>query len=392
MKKQKIKKLRLPPIGLEMLEFPLNRHISDSAPPKITAPTGDPNEVERLYRCEIDEFNESLGGSFARVPFAWTKVSGEPFGDFTGIQGERIFRHIRARFVGGHWSRPLKGVARDLRRFAITTQASRFQGGERCACIQGVHREGDLTTFDIGVAPYEHGFATIGSQGVHLSLDRRQLAAVRSVYDGDGDAKVRVLKKLVKQLRKRFGDCTIREALHKLHKGVLPPFGSPFVDSLGGMIALITAGKYVVLGLRTPGNVSVNFGINVASSGGFTYEPEEIESMGFSSWVESQMRRELEEELGIPGNACTITVLAFTREAARAGASDFVGLIEFSGSLDELVHLARTNPIPIMDVDRLYAIPIAQAREMITRPHITKVIHPKAVMALILWHRYLSLR
>ncbi|OHA91746.1 MAG: hypothetical protein A2758_03205 [Candidatus Zambryskibacteria bacterium RIFCSPHIGHO2_01_FULL_49_18] len=394
MKAQKVRKLRLPAINLELPEFPLTRPVYHGAPPKIPAPTGDPQEVWLLFKPQIDAFNRSLGG-FAPLPFAWPTVDGRPFGDFTGIRGDVPFRHIRARLDEGPEFKQRPKLATNIIDYSVISQALSFYNGDRCTCLQGIRRlEGGALEFTIGVEPYITVFGSMSSQGVQFtSGNRQQIAAIKSAYGENGGAKVALLNRLVKKLQKRFGDVTIREALHAYYKGELPPFGSPFVNLfMGSAVLVTTADEHVILGRRTPGNVSVNFGINVASSGGFNYDAEEIKTHGFSSFVEAQIRRELLEELGVPGNACTVTVLAFVREVARAGAPDFIGFVEFNGTHEELVHLARNNKFPNLDVDTLYAIPFAQARDMILRPNITKVIHEKAVLALTLWSRYHSIR
>lgn len=84
-----------------------------------------------------------------------------------------------------------------------------------------------------------------------------------------------------------------------------------------------------------------------------------------------------------------MTVLALVRELSRAGSPEILALIEFYGTLRELVRRMESNHHPEQDVDAIFALPLADARVLVREPDAGKVLQPKALATLIMLDRHL---
>jgi len=158
---------------------------------------------------------------------------------------------------------------------------------------------------------------------------------------------------------------------------------------LGMAAVIVTDDGYAVFGRRAKQRVSVNTGINLATSGGFRYDRDKLESLGFSRFVETEILREAKEEVALNGNDCAVTILAIVRELSRAGSPEILALIEFYGKLSELVRRMESNHHPEQDVDAIFALPLSEARALVREPDAGKVLQPKALVNLIMLDRYL---
>lgn len=82
----------------------------------------------------------------------------------------------------------------------------------------------------------------------------------------------------------------------------LPNLGDLVASYVLGMAAVIvTADSYAVFGRRAKQRVSVNTGINLATSGGFRYDRDKLQELGFSRFVETEILREAKEEVTLYG-------------------------------------------------------------------------------------------
>ncbi|MCR4311043.1 MAG: hypothetical protein NUV54_00515 [Candidatus Taylorbacteria bacterium] len=364
--------------------FPLNHRLKDSPPP-IPAVLGDPQEAWTLYGKEIGEFGSAVGPEYVSVPFTFPKIGNRRYGDFVGSAGQREFRHTRVTLT----DEPMR-LARqmqEVRRFADLAQVLRFPKSEECACVQGLSLVRGVPSFTVGPAPYEAVFATMNSQGLRFELTSHQLSAAELFWGEKGRSE---LSRLTAKLKARYGNVTVRQAVHQYSKG-LPQLGDPVANYVLGMAAVVTTTDgYVVLGRRAKHRVSVNTGISLATSGGFRFDRERLEDLGFSRFVETEILREAFEEVSIRGNDCAVTVLALVRELSRAGSPEILALIEFYGTLKELVKRMETNHHPEQDVDAVFALPVNDARALVHEPNAGKVLQPKALANLIMLDRHLK--
>lgn len=380
----KTKNVRLRGGKYEFLVFPLNHRLKDSPPP-IPAVLGDPEEPVRLYEPEITAFQHAVGTEYVRVPFVFPSVGNRRYGDFVTGAGQRELRHTRVELS----QKPLV-LARPMqeaRRFADLAQVLRFPKSEECACLRDLSLRNGAPTVTIGPGPYEEVFATMNSQGLQFSLTREQLAAAKIFWGERGE---RELRRLTCKLKERYGPVTIRQAVHAYSKG-LPAFGGKAASYVLGMAAAVLTGDgYVVFGRRAKQRVSVNTGINLATSGGLRYDRDRIHELGFSRFVETEILREAREEVAVSGNDCAVTILALVRELSRAGSPEILALLEFYSTLRELVGRMEGNQHPEQDIDAVFALPLAEARALVCEPDAAKALQPKALAALIMLDRFLK--
>lgn len=378
------KSFRLRGGNYEFKFFPLNHKLKDSPPP-IPAILGDPREVWKLYEKEIEAFQNAVGPEYVKTPFTFAGIGNRRYGDFVGNIGQREFHHTKVVLS----EEPLK-LARPMqrvRRFADLAQILRFPKSEECACVRDLHLINSKPTFIIGPGPYEEVFATMNSQGLRFDLTPEQLSAAEIFW---GPGRKRELGTLTAKLKKHYGPVTIRQAVHRFCKG-LPEFGGGAASYVLGMAAVIvTDDGYAVFGRRSKQRVSVNTGINLATSGGLKYDRDKIESLGFSRFVETEILRETREEVGLNGNDCTVTILALVRELSRAGSPEILALIELYGTLQDLVKRMESNHHQEQDVDAIFALPLAEARALVHEHDAMKVLQPKALVTLIMLDRHLK--
>lgn len=361
----------------------LGRKLKD-APPPIAAAMGEPNEVWRLYESELADFRSSVGPEYVPTPFVFPLIGKQRFGDFTSRAGQNDFRRARLRLSEGDFkfARP----AQELRRFADLAQILRFPKSEECACLRNLRVNHGQFEFEIGPAPYEEVFATMNSQGLRFDVTKEQVAAAGIFWGKRGQ---RELSALANRLRRRYGSVTVREVLYRRCKG-LPRFGEPVCSYVLGAAAVITTRDgYAVFGRRAKRIVSLNLGVNVPTSGGFRFDRRQLVSLGFPRFVEYEILREVEEEIGITGSDCSVTVLAFVREVWRAGSPEILAAVEFYGTFKELLNLMRGNQHQEQDVDLVYAISLEAARKLIREPDAGKALQPKALVTLIMLDRHL---
>ncbi|MSU55519.1 MAG: hypothetical protein EXS46_03220 [Candidatus Taylorbacteria bacterium] len=364
--------------------FPLNQRLKDSPPP-IPAALGNPKEAWQMYESEIREFGSAVGPEYVPVPFIFPKIGNRWYGDFTGNGGQREFRHTRVKLT----EEPLRLVRpmQEIRRFADLAQVLRFPKSEECACVRDLQLVDSVPSFVIGPGPYEEVFATMNSQGLKFDLTSEQLSAVEIFWGNKGRVE---LARLVKKLKKRYGQVTIRRAVHQYCKG-LPKLGDAVASYVFGMAAVIvTSDGYAVFGHRAKHRVSVNTGINLATSGGFRFDREKLRGLGLSRFVETEILREAFEEVAISGSDCAVTVLAMVRELSRAGSPEILALIEFYGTLRDLVRRMESNHHPEQDIDAVFALPLSSARALVLEPDAGKVLQPKALVNLIMLDRHLK--
>jgi len=366
----------------EFKVFPLNHRLKDSPPP-IPAVLGDPKEVWKIYNAEIKAFGNVVGSEYVPVPFTFPQIGARRYGDFIGGAGQREFRHTRV--VLSEESLCLARPMQNIRRFADLAQILRFPKSEECACVRGLCLVSGAPAFVIGPGPYVEVFATMNSQGLQFGLTKEQLVAVELFWGAKGK---RELNALTKKLQRRYGTVTIRQAVHQFCHG-LPNFGDSVASYVLGMAAVIvTTDGYAVFGRRAKQRVSVNTGINLATSGGFLYDRERIKKLGFSKFVEDEIIREAFEEVALEGSDCAVTVLALVRELSRAGSPEILALIEFYGTLHDFVHRLKSNHHPEQDIDAVFALPLKRACELVHEPDAGKVLQPKALATLIMLHRH----
>lgn len=368
--------------SFEFKVFPLNHRLKDSPPP-IPAALGDPREAWRLYDAEIKAFGNAVGPEFVPVPFTFPLIGKHRYGDFIGSAGQRELRHTRIELTEDplELARPMQ----KLRRFADLAQILRFPKSEECACVRNLKLVNDVPTFVIGPGPYEEVFATMNSQGLQFSLTSQQLVAAELFWTAKGKAE---LSKLLKELQRRYGSVTIRQAVHKFCHG-LPNFGDSVASYVLGSAALIvTDDGYAVFGRRAKHRVSLNTGLSLATSGGFRFDREKLQELGFRRFAESEILREAYEEVALKGSDCDVTVLALVRELSRAGSPEILALIEFYGTLKDLAHRMETNHHPEQDIDAIFALPLDQALELAREPDAEKVLLPKALATLIATARH----
>ncbi len=369
----------------EFKVFALSRG-SHNSPPPIQANLGDPNEPWVLYDRVIADFGRMVGRDYVAVPFTFPTIGHRQYGDFVGSVGQRSLKHTRVVVS----DEPLRftGVMRKVRQFAELAQCLRFPKSDHCACVRGLSMEKGMPTFSFGSGPYEEVFATMNSQGLRFKVSAKQLqvAKILSGPKGRND-----LAGLSSDLVGKFGDVTIRQATHR-HFGGIPPFDSGAVSYLIGMAAVITTSDgYAVFGRRAKRKVSFNTGINLATSGGFVFDREKIETSGFAGFVEHEILREAREEVGIRGKDCAVTILSLLRELSRAGSPEILALIEFFGTLKDFTRGVVGNNHPEQDIDAIFAIPIQDARRLVLNPEARKVLQPKALAALIMLDRHLRM-
>lgn len=380
--KQAKKKIRVGGRSYTFQVSSLDHKLKDSPPP-IPAVLGDSREVWEMYASEISAFQSVVGTEYAPVPFAFPRIGRQSYGDFTSSAGQRDLRLTRL-FVK---EEPLQLVRpmQEIRRFADLAQALRFPKSEDCACVRDLSLVDNAVAFTIGPGPYEEVFATMNSQGLVFGLTSEQLVVAEAFWQRKGRGE---LVSLARKLRTKYGSVTIRKATHEHCKG-LPRFGARAVSYvLGGAAVVTTSDGYAVFGRRARKRVSLNTGVNVATSGGFKYDREKLEDLGFSRFAESEILREAREELGIQGNDCAVTILAFVRELSRAGSPEILARIEFFGTLRQLIGRMRENQHPEQDVDAVYAIPIADACRLVHESSV-KILQPKAAAAVIMLDRSL---
>lgn len=364
--------------------FPLNHRLKDSPPP-IPAALGDPKEAWRLYEKEIKAFGSAVGPEYVSVPFTFPKIGNRWYGDFVGSAGQREFRHTRVMLTEEplRLDRPIQ----DVRRFADLAQVLRFPKSEECACVRDLRLVSGVPSFVIGPGPYEEVFATMNSQGLRFDLTPEQLAAAKIFWGPKGRME---LNRLTMKLKKRYGLVTVRQAVHQ-HIGGLPSWGDPVASYILGMAAVVvTTDGYAVFGRRAKQRVSVNTGINLATSGGFRYDRERIQDLGFSRFVETEVLREAYEEVAIRGSDCAVTVLGLVRELSRAGSPEILAFIEFYGTLRDLIRRMQSNHHPEQDIDAVFALPLDDARALVREGDAGKVLQPKALAALIMLDRHLK--
>ncbi|MEK7575300.1 MAG: hypothetical protein AAB511_03670 [Patescibacteria group bacterium] len=363
--------------------FPLNHRLKDSPSP-IPAVLGDPGEVWQIYGDQIKAFGNAVGPEYVPVPFAFPQIGARRYGDFVGSAGQREFRQTRVRLSED----PLRltGSMRAIRRFADMAQVLRFPKAEECACVRDLGLVNGVPEFVIGPGPYVEVFATMNSQGLQFSLTKQQLSAAELFWGAKGKNE---LATLTKKLQARYGPVTIRQAVHKFCHG-LPGLGDSVASYVLGMAAVIvTTDGYAVFGRRAKQRVSVNTGINLATSGGAVYDREKIRELGFRRFVESEILREALEEVSLTGSDCDVTVLALVRELSRAGSPEIIALIEFYGTLNDLVRRMKSNHHPEQDIDAIFALPVTEARALVREPNAGKVLQSKALVALIMLDRHL---
>lgn len=378
---KKIFKLRGGTYGFSV--FPLNHRLKDSPPP-IPAALGDPKEAWSLYEEEIKAFGDAVGPEYVSVPFTFPKIGNRWYGDFTGSSGQREFRHTRV--ILSEQSLRLTRPMQAVRRFADLAQVLRFPKSEEGACVRDLRLVSGTPTFVIGAGPYVEVFATMNSQGLKFDLTSEQLAAAEIFW---GDTGRKELAALTTKLKRLYGPVTIRQAVHE-YCGGLPGLGDSVASYLMGMAAVIvTSDGYAVFGRRAKHRVSVNTGINLATSGGFLFDRDRLQNLGLSRFVETEILREVFEEVAVRGSDCAVTVLAMVRELSRAGSPEILALIEFYGTLKEFVRRMKSNHHPEQDVDSVFALPLKEARSLVREPDAGKVLQPKALVALIMLDRYL---
>lgn len=367
----------------EFVVLPLS-NTSHGTPPPVQASLGDPSEPIELYRREIETFGQLVGPEYVSVPFVFPQVGASRYGDFVGSLGQASLKQtmVVASTEVFHFT----PFAQKTRRFAELAQFLRFPKSEQCACVRGLRVVDGRPTIVLGPGPYEGVFATMNSQGLRLVVSERQLQ-VAELLGGDRGRKA--LNGLSGQLVKKYGNVTVRRAVHAHFRG-LPDFDSGAVSYLIGMAAVITTKDgYAVFGRRARKKVSVNTGINLATSGGFVFDRERIESAGFAGFVEQEILREAREEVGILGKDCSVTTLALLRELSRAGSPEILAWIEFFGNLKDLFRLVANNNHPEQDVDSLFALPISEARRLVRSKKAGKVLQPKALATLIMLDRHM---
>lgn len=367
----------------EFKVFPLNQKLKDSPPP-IPAVLGDPKEPWRMYEKEIRVFGDAVGSEYVAVPFVFPRIGSRRYGDFVGSIGQQEFRHTRVMLTDEplRLARPMQ----EVRRFADLAQVLRFPRSEECACVRDLSLVQGAPTFTIGPGPYEEVFATMNSQGLKFDLTEKQLVAAEILC---GRKMEKELRRLNSKLQNRYGHVTIRQAVHD-YCGGLPNFGDLVASYVLGMAAVIvTTDGYAMFGRRAKQRVSVNTGINLATSGGFRYDKDKLQDLGFSRFVETEILREAKEEVALYGNDCVVTVLALVRELSRAGSPEILALVESYGTLRELVRRMESNHHPEQDIDAIFALPLADARALVREPDAGKVLQPKALVALIMLDRHL---
>ena len=362
--------------------FDLGRELKDSPPP-IPVAVGDSNEVWDLFREELSALHAIVGTHYVKMPFVFPHIGHRRFGDFTSKSGQSEFRRARLRLSVEQFR--LRRPMQELRRFADLAQILRFPKSEECACLRNLSFVNDQLEFEIGPGPFEEVFATMNSQGLRFDVTDDQITAARIFWGNRGQ---RELFKLATKLRKQYGDVTVRQAIHKQYGG-LPRFGDQVCSYVLGMAAVIvTEDGYAVFGRRAKHRVSLNLGVNVPTSGGLKFDRRELTRLGLPRFVEAEILREAEEEIGIAGSDCAVTVLALVREVWRAGSPEFLAMIEFYGTLNDLVNRMHENHHPEQDVDSIHAIPLKEALKIICEPDACKVLHPKALVTLIMLDRF----
>ncbi|MSR78543.1 MAG: hypothetical protein EXS59_00125 [Candidatus Taylorbacteria bacterium] len=366
--------------------FPLNHRLKDSPPP-IPAALGDPKEALRMYVSEIQAFGDAVGPEYVPVPFTFPIVGNRRYGDFVGSAGQRELKHTRVVLTEEplRLARPMQ----EVRRFADMAQVLRFPKSENCACVRDLRLIDGVPTFVIGPGSYVEVFGTMNSQGLRFDLTPQQLSASEIFWGPRGRQE---LSRLTSKLKNRYGSVTIRQAVHQ-YCGGLPGLGEPVASYILGMAAVIvTTDGYAVFGRRAKQRVSVNTGINLATSGGFLFDRERLESLGLSRFIETEILREVYEEVAIRGKDCAVTVLALVRELSRAGSPEILALIEFYGTLEELVQRMKTNHHAEQDVDAVFALPLSDARALVLESDAGKVLQPKALATMIMLDRHLKNR
>lgn len=338
-----------------------------------------------MFAPEIRAFNDAVGPEYVPVPFAFPMIGTRRYGDFVGSDGQREFCHTRVTMT--EESLRLARPVQDMRRFADLAQILRFPKSEECACVRDLRLVNGRPTFVFGPGQYVEVFATMNSQGLRFGLTQQQLVATEIFWGAKGKKE---LAGLTKKLRQRYGEVTIRRAIHQYCSG-LPNFGAPVASYVMGMAAVIvTSDGYAVFGRRAKHRVSVNTGLNLATSGGFRYDRDRLQELGFRRFVENEILREAKEEVALSGSDCEVTVLALVRELSRAGSPEILALIEFFGTLRELVLRMESNHHPEQDVDAVFALPLDRARALVREPDAEKVLQPKALATLIMLDRHLK--
>jgi hypothetical protein len=366
--------------------FDLNLNIGDFSSP-MSANVGDPSEVGRLYEKQIADFRSVIGHkAISPTPFCFPYIGDHRFGDFTSGAGQREFNQIRLELSEKRWM--LKPPMQELHRFSELAQVIRFKNSEECACIRDFRLASGKPTFTVGQGPYEQVFATMNSQGLRFDVSEKHLTALEVLR---GKQFRRELEKLAPKLKKRYGEVTIRKAIHDHLGGRLPEFGDQAVSYVLGTASLIrTSDGYVVFGRRAKRKVSMAVGISVPTAGGCKYNRHDLVSLGLPGFIKSEILREAEEECGITGIDCSVTVLAMVRELTRAGSPEILAVIEFFGTLSELVARMRKNTNPEQDVDAIFALPLADAQNLVLEPDADKALQSKGLVAMLMLDRYLK--
>lgn len=362
--------------------YDLGRELKDSPPP-IPVAVGDSNEVWELFSEDLSAFHAIVGTHYVKTPFVFPQIGTRQFGDFTSKTGQSEFRRARLRLSTEQFR--LKRPMQELRRFADLAQILRFPKSEECACLRNLRLVNDQLEFEIGPGPFEEVFATMNSQGLRFDVTNDQIVAAKIFWGKRGQSE---LSRLAAKLRKQYGDATVRRAIHN-QCGGLPRFGDPVCSYVLGMAAVIvTQDGYAVFGRRAKHRVSLNLGVNVPTSGGLKFDRRGLNSLGLPRFVESEILREVEEEISIAGSDCAVTVLALVREVWRAGSPEFLSAIEFYGTLKDLVNRMHKNHHPEQDVDSIHAISLEEALKLICEPDAYKALHPKALATLIMLARF----
>jgi hypothetical protein len=403
---------------LEGLDFTMNQfHITALENPQETTPglmeTGSVDKIMEIYADRPDLVNKVMGKGMAPIPYSMLHSDENgSFGDFSEAAGQDAFADIDLSIDTESLNSP--DWAKDLHRFAQLKLARKFSLDEELAGLRGIDRKPDGNLlFNVGMSKYSEAFFSMGSEGVTADVSDALLQILEEQHEYSKE-EINELKELSERYSSAVGENgTVRDIiLEKL--GRLPEFGEQIHHYLLGVAGTVmTKDGHFVFVERGKG-VSINRGVNVTSSGAVKFNKDFMEKHGLPIHLGNEMHHETTEELGLKSgslllgsmqeriklelgmdfNEYDLTAVGMARELPRGGSPEAMFLIEYGGSVNDLLAKIASNPHKDKaEIDSfVYAAPVDSVQKLLKQKDADRVIQHKGLLNLMMINNYMENR
>ncbi|MBI2024541.1 MAG: hypothetical protein HYT03_00400 [Candidatus Harrisonbacteria bacterium] len=313
---------------------------------------------------------DKLYPEYGTLPYSF--LDSDQLGDFTDNRGQDEFAKLEVGLVG-EWRSPsqFEELFKEIRR----ANPKQFKLDQVMTCLRGIEKVGCKTRLNIGPGRYSDSFYSNGSEG-------------------------RIIPSK---------DATLRSIVWEQYKG-LPEF-VVYNNNLGNAGMVLTDDGYYVFVLRGT-TVSVNLGVNCTASGAVRWNQSEIQKRGLQFYstqeaaseandelgeaasylIWTSLRQRIFLELGVGPDKYDFTAVGLIRELPRGGKPELMFLINFRGSLAQLVDkIANNTNKERAEVLGVYAQEMRQTDEMLRDPKARNFIQHKGRANLVLANRYLGI-